>query len=599
MELAFNSFSLTLLVTGTLVGVLSLYIAFLLKDTIRLVAVIMLCVSVWGFFYGLELASLSLSDMVFWVKFQYIGICLAPVCWLYFCFKYTDYSLKKRRLFLPLLCLVPVLTYVLLLTSDSHQLIYRNLSLNTSGPFPILDIVKGPWYFLNVGYAYLLFASGVVVLWKRFRFSDPLYKTQTKLIITAGIFPLAFNFLYQTKIIAPYSGIDLTTYAFLFTYIILGVAIIRFNLFSIKPIARDIVMEAIPKGVLVLDASNLVVDFNQAMLDFIPNGEKLKVVTNGIEPFFEISDLYEFIKKGEKGTIESEVFLKGDSRVLKTEIIPLFDRKSILSGKMILFEDITSQIKINNQLASQAKDLSQLNDLKDKFFSIISHDLKGPVFGVSELIHLAKTGIISNEEFMEMLPEISKNMANVSILLENLLAWSSSQLRGEQIYPEKFEIKKSLIHQKDLLERISSEKGIKVMLDEGPDTLVFADKTMIELVLRNLISNGIKFSKKGGEIHLSVETVYDSVRICVRDFGAGITEENLEKLRSGISFTTNGQNNESGTGLGLVLVREYLEKNNGTLEISSLENEGSTFCIHLPLHKEKTEELISVESGNS
>ena len=587
MELEFNAFSVTLLVISSIVGVLSFIIAFLLKDVIRWVALTMLCISVWGFFYGLELASHSISDMLFWVRFQYLGINLAPACWLFFALKYTDYSLIRKRFIVPIILVIPIFSLYLLFTNESHKLFYQSLALNENGPFPILDIVKGPWYFVNVAYAYLIFSLGVIVLWKRFRYSNPLFKTQTKLIIIGGIFPILFNFFYQTKIIAPYSSIDLTTYAFLFTYIILGIAIIRFNLFSIKPIARDKIMEAIPKGVLVLDANNQIIDFNQAMKGFIPGLKKLIVGENGIALFKETQELLELVEEGIKNSKQCEIKLRGEEKILKLELIPLFDKNFSTTGKIILFEDITSQIQINKKLASQAEDLQQLNNLKDKFFSIISHDLKGPIFGVNEIIHLANTGVMNQAEFIEILPELSKNMANVSILLENLLAWSSSQIRGEATLPEKFELTKIFKSQKDLLDRIAGDKKINIKIEDREEIWVFADKTMIELVLRNLISNAVKFSKIGGEINLSAEIQGDKVNICVEDHGIGIPKEDLEKLRNGISFTRKGQNNETGTGLGLVLVREYLNKNGSTMEITSKENEGSKFCVLLPLSKDE------------
>lgn len=600
MELAFNSFSVTLLVISTVVGVLSFIIAFLLKDAIRWIALTMLSISIWGFFYGLELASLSLVDMIFWVKFQYIGISFAPACWLFFTLKYTDYSLTRKSVLVPLLLFIPIVTLFLVFTNASQKLFYQSLALNNQGPFPILDIVKGPWYFINVVYAYLIFSLGVIILWKRFRFSNPLFKTQTKIIIVGGIFPIVFNFLYQTKIIAPYSGIDLTPYAFLFTYILLGIAIIRFSLFSIKPIARDKIMEAIPKGVLVLDSENLIIDFNQAMGFFIPSNKKLKLAENGIELFTETKELLELVEEGIKEAEKCEVKFGDDEKTLKIELIPLFDKAGNSSGKIILFEDISSQIKINNKLAFQAEDLQQLNNLKDKFFSIISHDLKGPIFGVNEVIHLVNTGVISQEEFMEILPELSKNMANVSILLENLLAWSSSQLRGEVTSPENFEINNILKYQKDLLDRIASDKEIKIIIEDSAETWVHADRTMIELVLRNIISNAVKFSKIGGEIKISTEVQESEAKICIQDFGVGMSEANLDKLKNGIVFTTKGQNNESGTGLGHILIREYLKKNNGTMEIISKENEGTKFCILLPLQKKDADRISKpIELKNS
>ena len=256
---------------------------------------------------------------------------------------------------------------------------------------------------------------------------------------------------------------------------------------------------------------------------------------------------------------------------------------------VLLFDDITEQKSINQTLENQKQELQQLNDLKDKYFSIISHDLKGPVFGIKELIHLTNSGMVSQEEFMDMLPEVSRNMEQVALLLENLLAWSSSQLKGgEMVKPQEFDIHKILGQQKSILERIANEKKIEIEIDPQAESMVFADKTMIELVLRNIMSNSIKFSKREGKIKVSTQDGSNFVKICVEDFGTGISNENLSKINDGESFTTLGENNESGTGLGLVLVKEYILKNSGLIEVISQEGKGTRFCITLPSSKKES-----------
>jgi signal transduction histidine kinase len=208
--------------------------------------------------------------------------------------------------------------------------------------------------------------------------------------------------------------------------------------------------------------------------------------------------------------------------------------------------------------------------------------LKGPIFSVKELINLTQTGLISNEEFIELLPEVSKNMENVAQLLENLLAWTSSQLRGEQVILETFDIKKVLTRQKQILGRIAAEKNININIDIPEEEFrVAGDKNMVDLIIRNLINNALKFSRPSSEIVISVELQGNLTKISIKDFGSGISEENLKKINDGISFTTKGQNNENGTGLGLILVREYIKKNSGKLEVESTAGVGSKFSIYL------------------
>lgn len=587
MEFLPNPFSITLLVSSLLVGLLSIFIAFKLEDSIRWIALTMLSFTIWGFFYGLELGSTSVEDMLFWVKFEYLGISFAPAIWLIFSFKYTGFQYWRKLWMLLLVFMIPVITYALVVTNDWHHLHYASTSLNNTGPFPILAITVGPWYHVHMIYSYLAFSLAIFILWKRFRFSDPLFKTQTKLIMAAGSFPLIFNILYQTGLIRPFEGIDLTPYAFLFTYLILAIAILKFNLFSIKPVARDKILEVITRGVLVFDARYKLIDFNPAVKNFFIPLELIKVGKNATEIFSDKGELIELLKAGERNILQSSFQSDERTEIVRIESIPILEKDTIFSGMVLLFENITSQVQVNDKLKIQTQELQQLNNLKDKFFSIISHDLKGPILGVKELIHLTETGLVAKEEFFDMLPEVSKNMEHVSILLENLLAWTSSQLRGEHIQLQQFDITKALQHQKSLLDRIAKEKNLTISIGQSSEVKVEADKNMIELILRNLINNAIKFSRPNGEIKLMAHYEKGIVEIGIEDQGIGISSENLSKINEGISFTTRGQNNESGTGLGMILVKEYLSKNSGSLEIISIEGKGTKFRIFLPAAKIK------------
>ena len=220
-------------------------------------------------------------------------------------------------------------------------------------------------------------------------------------------------------------------------------------------------------------------------------------------------------------------------------------------------------------------------------FSIISHDLKGPILGVRELIKLTADGTISQEEFTNILPEVSKNMDSVSLLLENLLAWTSTQLKGEYVDKKKFNLTKLINQQYLLFENLAKEKNIEFEIKVDNDLFVYADKHMIDLVIRNLISNSLKFSNNGDLIAIQATQKENEIEVKIIDTGAGIAQENLEKLEKGVSFTTTGLRNETGTGLGLILVRDYIEKNGGVLHIESELNQGSKFEFSLPLFREK------------
>lgn len=436
---------------------------------------------------------------------------------------------------------------------------------------------------VQVAYAYTYYVIGTWVLWKTFKSANLHFKTLTKLLIAAGFLPIFVNILYQLAWFKPFEGLDFTPYAFLFTYTLLGIAIIRFNFLNIKPIARDKILEVMTRGVLVFDHRNKLIDFNPIIKSYLSSEDKI-FLGQDAELIFQVHpSLMDLLQSTNSSEQIKKSRIKSKDKVFDVELIRLLNDRSLVSGKLMLFDDITQQVEIQEKLENQAKELKQLNELKDKYFSIISHDLKGPVFGVKELIYLTNSGIISEKEFMEMLPEVSKNMEHVAILLENLLAWTSSQLKGEYLQLQFIDLQTVIKNQKNLLERIAKDKNIEIILNGEKEIHVKADKNMMELVFRNLISNAIKFSNPNSKVEISCSPDTEKIKISIRDYGVGIPEENLQKLNSGISFSTRGQSNESGTGLGMLMVKEYLMKNEGSLEIKSKLNEGSEFIVTLPL----------------
>lgn len=554
-----------------------------MKDAVRWFAVTMLLVAIWALGYGLELMSETLEAMLFWVKIEYVGIALAPGTWIWFCLKYT--GLEKWLNFKTALVVfaIPIITFLIILTNEFHHLHYKEVSVYDLGPFPLLEISIGPWYMVHTTFFYLSLLFGNILLLIKFKNADSIYRKQINLLIFAGVVPWFFNVIYLLGY-RPFEHIDLTPYAFLFTYIFIGIALLRFELFNIKPIARDKVFELITKGILVFDPNEKVIDYNHAILKALKK-PKDKLIGKSMGELFENKpELIAVIQKREICALELELDSDTNKSEFRIECVPILDKKDIFSGMMVLFENISAEKKTQRQLQYQADELIKTNSLKDKLFTIISHDLKGPILGVRELIRLTNEGVIGKDEFFKILPEVNKNMDSVSILLENLLAWTSSQLKGEVVEKQEFNLEELLQEQFKLFDKTVNEKGIflkKVKYSQG-DIVVFADKNMIDLAIRNLISNAIKFSGLGDTISVILKEKPESVYIRIKDTGSGIPPENLDKLRRKESISTLGKNKESGTGLGLLLVQDYIEKNGGHLYIQSTLNEGSEFSFYLP-----------------
>lgn len=244
------------------------------------------------------------------------------------------------------------------------------------------------------------------------------------------------------------------------------------------------------------------------------------------------------------------------------------------------------QINLAHQkLEASEKDLKELNATKDKFFSIISHDLKNPfgsLLSVSEMI-TENYRSASEEEQMSGLQRIRDSIKHSYELLENLLTWSRSQRGRLDFKPTEFNMSR-LIQVNVNLHRIQAEeKRIEIGCGMPDDVKAYGDREMINTVVRNLVSNAVKFSEKGDKITIEINRKDKMIEVLVKDEGTGILPDDLKKLfRIDEKFKTNGTANEKGTGLGLILAREFVQKNGGEMIVESIYGQGSTFGFTLP-----------------
>ncbi|MBD0830661.1 tetratricopeptide repeat-containing sensor histidine kinase [Aestuariibaculum sediminum] len=248
-------------------------------------------------------------------------------------------------------------------------------------------------------------------------------------------------------------------------------------------------------------------------------------------------------------------------------------------------EEKNIKIQLQNEaFAEQTQHLENVNNVKDKLFSIISHDLKDSLSSINGFINLLREGSLSREEFDNLVPELSENANNASLLLFNLLNWSKSQMQSLDPKPSLFDIQEVFEEKVKLIEQRMESKGI-TLVDHSLRDFAYADKSMIEIVIQNLLANALKFCKNGDTITISNHISNGSCIISVADTGIGISEENMSKLFKNSSFTTLGTNNEKGTGLGLSICKELVELNNGKIWVESTVNVGTTFYVQLPKSK--------------
>lgn len=237
------------------------------------------------------------------------------------------------------------------------------------------------------------------------------------------------------------------------------------------------------------------------------------------------------------------------------------------------------------EIQSQTEQLSDLNSLKDKLFSIISHDLRSPLVSLISLLELTKNENFTKEQFYALIGETQKNVNYTTSLVDNLLRWANSQQKGLKINKSVFYINEIIDSQIKQFNPQSSQKNIQIINNIPIDFEIHADKDMIRIVCRNLISNALKFSKEGSEIVISASEKSGFHCITVKDNGVGISKELLKTFFNSQLNSTRGTNNEKGTGLGLILCKDFVELNGGTISAESELEKGSAFMINLPVLK--------------
>jgi len=237
------------------------------------------------------------------------------------------------------------------------------------------------------------------------------------------------------------------------------------------------------------------------------------------------------------------------------------------------------------EIQMKSRRLEEVNLVKDKLFSVVSHDIKGPLSSLQLALSLMKSGDLNREEFQKLSAALEARFSQTTEFIENLLQWATLQLKGESFEPVYIDLHGLAQETINLLESETLKKEIKARNNLETSLQAYADLNMVRSVLRNLFTNAMKFTGNGGSITLSALRSNDRVIISVSDTGVGIPRANRDRMFTLGSITTPGTKQEKGTGLGLLLCKEFVEKNGGSIWFESEEGRGTTFYFSLPTNQ--------------
>jgi signal transduction histidine kinase len=268
---------------------------------------------------------------------------------------------------------------------------------------------------------------------------------------------------------------------------------------------------------------------------------------------------------------------------LKTQAEDLNNTNALMEERQQLIEEQAKKLEQANE------ELKKLNSSKDKFFSIISHDLRGPfqnILGFSEILSDNYADMDETQK-KDIADNINVSTKRVYHLLENLLKWSASQINSISYIPDNIDIEDIISESIHIMKDIAVRKKIRINFSKIEVEKVFADREMVKTIVRNLIGNALKFTLAGGMVDIEVTKTDGFAHISVRDNGIGMDKKYMQNLFSIEKMESRaGTENERGSGLGLILCREFVEKNGGKLTVKSKKGLGSTFSFTLPLPSE-------------
>src|SRR6266545_895083 len=305
-------------------------------------ALLALACAEWSLGYALEIAGADLPTKIFWGKSQYIGIVTVPLLWVIFAYSYSTKGIRITRRNVILLSIVPLITLILAFTNELHHLIWKDIRIHTVGTFSALEVTHGFWFWIYWMYSNTLLLLGAIFILQSFNRTKGLFRRQNIILLIAVLMPWFGNVLYVSGL-SPIPNLDITPFAFTISIVVFAWGIFSFKLVNLAPVARDLVVEKMPDGMIVLDAQGSIVDINPALqkaLGVVVSqviGQRAKDLFNAWPSLVE---RYENMLEAQ----DEVVFGEGESRIwYELRMSPLVDSRDCLLGRVVTVRNITEK----------------------------------------------------------------------------------------------------------------------------------------------------------------------------------------------------------------------------------------------------------------
>ncbi|MCA9969515.1 MAG: response regulator, partial [Anaerolineales bacterium] len=555
---------------------------------------LMLALFVWTGAYGLETAVVDLAAKQLWVKIQYLGITTAPLCWYLFVRRYTSQGGWQHRQWpmIALLCLLPLLTIGIAWTNEQHGLLWSRMFVEPVNGMPMLLLERGPWYWVNVAYAYVLMLVGMGYLVRALVRYPTLYRGPGTVVLVGALAPWLANVLYVFRL-TPLTGLDLTPFGFAVTAVATLFGLRRFRFLEVVPVARSLIIEEMQAGIIVADHLDRILDINRVAAGWLAAtpatfiGQPLSRLL-GRWPAWPLAHVPDAASAFEFAATAGD-----ETRHLRVQVSTFEDRNGRFTGRIFLIHDVT-QSKLTEQALRQAKQQAEAAaQAKAVFLANMSHEIRTPLNAVVGMSTLLSDTDLSAEQ-REIVDTITSSSDALLLTINNILDFSKMEAGKLDLLREPFELEECILASLDLVQPRAQEKSLHVAYRIAPGTprVVCGDPIRLRQILVNLLSNGVKFTDSG-EVRVTLDSeALDGeqaaengryrLHFAVFDTGVGIPADQVDRLFHSFSQLDNSlTRQQTGTGLGLAICRALADMMGGELWVDSTPGQGSTFHLGL------------------
>lgn len=562
-------------------------------DIVKYLLVLVFGSMMWTGFYGIDFVFISPALHRSFIALLYIGVTLANLGMVLVSLEFTQNKHLLTRRFWVLLTIQPLLTLAVCVLDP----IFKTLTLDTylvningriqwvqetnTGGFIISYFFS---FFWSVFVGYLLI-KGIVV-------SKSTERRRYTLILVSYLFIWVTAILHKLGF-RPLPGLNITAVMSTMQVILIFFAIGYYRMFDLVPLVRGEIVDELDEAVVILDSNNRIVDWNMTAEHLFHIASKNSTLLSYKYFFASAPGIISRLDHlSDKRTLTKWIWEK-DEKYWEVTAKQIRDANRKKIGMVIVFRDNTEQRNLEKQMSNVNRELMVANETKDRFLSIISHDLRGPLAGIKMLLKVLNEDMKKKEDALAgMTQSLVDATESVFSLLENLLEWSKLQRGQEEFRPHYYRLDNIVRECLELFVLSASNKGISFEVEVPSHAMVFCDDRMIITVIRNLVSNALKFSHNNGKILIQASDVNGDWQVSVVDSGVGMSKATLDKLfKAGEVIKSTGTGGETGNGIGLLLCHEFVTVNGGTLFADSDGVSGSRFVFTIP--KKIREEIIS------